>query len=76
MPLYHLLFPHFIQTTNRAPLFRTPSRSPFLRKPYRDIPETTPVRLLFDLALFPYTIDLTGKAGREEGAICYTLGSF
>ena len=50
MPLYHLLFPHFIQTTNRAPLFRTPSRSPFLRKPYRDIPETTPVRLLFDLA--------------------------
>ena len=49
-PLYHLLFSHFIQTTNRAPLFRTPNRSPLLRKPYRDIPETTPVQLLFDLA--------------------------
>ena len=29
---------------------KSPNRAPLLRKPYRDIPKTTPVRLLFDLA--------------------------
>ena len=49
--------PQSIQTPNRASLFRTPNRAPLLRKLYRDIPETTPVRLLFDLNLhFPRTV--------------------